>query len=221
MNITTEEIKILLVDDHQLMRQGLRKLLSNQSGLTVIGEAFNSQTVMEQIRTLAPHVVLMDIHLASESGVEITTRILAEFPSIKVIALSSDSELELVRQALNAGVSGYILKENNLDELIRAIHAVMDHRLYFSPEISSVVIKDFLKPGSDRPTAPPGMVLTHRERLLLQLIAEGKRNKEISVSLTVAVKSVETYRSRLMKKLGCAGTADLVRYAIRQGIIRA
>lgn len=225
MNNETGEIKILLVDDHQLMRQGLRQLISNIPGMNVVGEACNGQEALTQIKALTPDLVLMDIHLSDESGVEITRRALADCPSLKVLALSSDAELQLVLEALQAGVAGYIVKQNDSDELVRAIRAVMDHRLYLSPELSSAVIRDFMKSPSGMANtikvARTSRVLSDRERLLLQLVAQGKRNKEIAECLEVAVKSAETYRSRLMKKLGCGSTAELVRYAIREGIVEA
>ena len=221
MNPTPKETRILLVDDHRMMRQGLRQLLAVEPGLIVVGEAFNGQSAREQVRMLSPDLVLMDIHLPDESGVEITRQILAEFPAVKVIALSSDSAVEMVLLALRAGVSGYLLKENGADELIQAIHTVMDHRLYLSPEVSSAVVLKFNESSGREETKPAGTDLSERERMLLRLIADGNRNKEMAAALAVTVKSVETYRSRLQKKLGCAGTAKLVRYAIREGIAQA
>jgi DNA-binding NarL/FixJ family response regulator len=196
-------------------------LLAVEPGLIVVGDAGNGQSAREQVRALSPHLVLMDIHLRDESGVEITRQMLAEFPAVKVIALSSDSAVELVLQALRAGVAGYLLKENGADELVRAIHTVMDHRLYLSPAVSSAVILQFMESSSHVAVGPAGADLTERERMLLRLIAAGNRNKEMAAALAVTVKSVETYRSRLQKKLGCAGTAELVRYAIREGIAKA
>jgi len=221
MNKPPAEIRILLVDDHQLLRQGLRQLIAAQPGLTVVGEAFNRQSVMDQIPVAAPNLILMDLHLEHECGVEITRRILAEHPRVRVVALSGDADLKLVLEALHAGVSGYVVKENGSDELFRAVRAVMDNHLYLSPEVASAVIRDFMKSHQGRPAARAGGGLRDRERLLLRLVAEGKRNKEIAGEMAVTVKSVETYRSRLMRKLGCASAAELVRYAIREGIIQA
>jgi DNA-binding NarL/FixJ family response regulator len=221
MTANTREIRILLVDDHQMIREGLRRLIEDKPGLTVVGEAFSSETAMDQVRTAAPNLVLMDIHLPEESGLEITRRILAECPSVKVLALSGDSDPELVVQALRAGVSGYVIKKHGSDELLHAIQAAMDHRLYLSPELSSEVIKSFVHSSGETKAPPACVALSDRERLLLQWIAEGKRNKEIAEGLAVAVRSVETYRSRLMKKLGCASTPELVRYAVRKGIVQA
>jgi len=215
------EVKILLVGNQQMMRQGLRELIAGTPGLRVVGEAFDSQSAMDQIRTLAPHLVLMDIHRPGESEVENIRRMVEEFPSVKVIALSGSSELELVLQVLYAGVSGYVVKNHDFEELTRAIKAVMVHRLYLSPEVSGAVILDFLKTFTGRKPGRAGVILSDRERLLLRLIAEGKRNKEIAGDMVVTSKSAETYRYRLMKKLGCASVAELIRYAIREGIIQA
>jgi two-component system response regulator NreC len=215
-------IRILLVEDHQIMRQGLRQLISGRSDLAIVGEISDGRSVMDQMRNLAPDLVLMDLHLPSESGVEVTRRIRAEFPTVKVLAFSSDSDLQMIVRALEAGVAGYVLKDNGYDELIHAIQTVVDHRLYLSPEVSEIVIKEFMRRTPVRTTAEAvTSVLTERELLLLRLISEGKRNKEMAGTLNVTVKSVETYRSRLMKKLGCAATADLVRYAVRNGVVQA
>jgi len=209
----------LLVDDHQMMREGLRRLIAREPGLTVVGEASNGSSAREKVRDLAPHLVLMDIHLPGESGVDLTPGIIAEFPSVKVIVLSGDSTADLMLRALRAGASGYVIKKNGVAELIRAIHMVMDHRLYLSAEVSAAVISKFTESSSDG--GQTGMDLSGRERMLLRLVATGNHNQEIATALAVTVKSVETYRSRLQKKLGCGSTAELVRYAIREGIAQA
>lgn len=217
---SVKEIKILLVDNHQMVRQGLRLLIKEQPNMTVVGEASDRKSALEQVRSLSPDLVLMDVHLEGESGIEISRSLLAEFPSLKIIALSGDPDLAVVHDALQAGVSGYITKENSHEELVRAIRTVLDHRLYLSPEVASVVVVDYMKILNE-PAGLSKPVLTDRERQLLKLVAEGKRNKEIAEVLAVGVKSVETYRSRLMKKLNCASAADLTRYAIREGITTA
>jgi DNA-binding NarL/FixJ family response regulator len=200
-----------------MLRQGLRGLIDGTERLSVIGEAFDGPSAMEQIRALNPAVVLLDLYLPGESGKDLAKRVISEFPAVKVIALSDEADMELVRQTLRIGISGYILKENGCEELIRAIFAVVEGRIHLSPEISSAVIKDLMKVEAKGEPGSPS--LSNRERLLLRLIADGKRNKEIAETLGIAVKSAETYRLRLMKKLGCSGTADLVRYAIRENII--
>ena len=208
-----------MVDDHQMMRQGLRLLIQSQEDLELVGETSSGQTALELARTHSPTLVLMDIHLPGENGVEVSRKLLAEFPSLKIMILSADSDLELVEQALLAGVSGYVTKESGWEELLRAIRTVLDNRLYLSPEVASSVVNVHLdvlsgRKGGSKPA------LGNREKELLKLVAEGKRNKEIAIQMGVGVKSVETYRSRLMKKLGCSSPADLTRYAIREGIAK-
>jgi two-component system response regulator NreC len=201
----------------------LRELIAVHPGLRVVGEADSALAAFGKIRASAPppELVLMDLQLPGEGGVAVTRRLLAEFPAVRIIALSGDTELELLLDALYAGVSGYILKNDGVDELFRAIHAVMDQQLYLSPKVATAAIRNFMKSFTRRKPAPPGTVLSDRERLLLRLVAEGRRNKEIAGDMAVTAKSVETYRFRLMKKLGFASTAELIRYAIREGIVQA
>ena len=201
-----------------MMREGLRKLITIQGEFKVVGEAASSQAALEQARVQKPDVVLLDIHLPDRNGIETARQLRAELPSVRIIILSSDSDPQVVLDALHSGVSGYVLKVNSSEDLGRAIRSVMTGQLFLSAEVSCIVVQDFLKTVNDG-AAPFGReTLTEREKLLLKLVAEGKRNKEIADALDVGVKSVETYRSRLMKKLNCSGTAELTRYAIREGI---
>lgn len=215
--MTAPEIKILLVDDHRLMREGLRALLQQQPGLHVVGEAGESRSAVEQVHTTQPDVVIMDVHLPGENGIEVSVQLRAEFPHLKVIILSGDTELATIKKALQASVAGYLTKNDPPEEVIRALREVMDHRIHLSPEISGLVAQDYAhtlthQPPVEKPT------LSERERQLLRLVAEGKRNKEIAAALQVTAKSVETYRSRLMHKLNCNSAAELTRYALREGI---
>jgi len=215
------DIKILLVDNHQMMRQGLRQLISARPGLKVVGEAFGIPSAMEMLHTVAPQLVVLNIPLPGIGGVDMVRGFLDGFPAIKVVFLSGDAELELVLQLLHAGIAGYVLKENDSEELFRAIHAVMLFQLYLSPAVAALVIRDFMRRHGIRKPARTNLILSEREQWLLQLVAGGKRNKEIAGEMALATKSVETYRSRLMKKLGCGSTAELIRYAIRKNIIQA
>lgn len=215
MNAT--EIKILLVDDHRLMREGLRALLLNHPTLRVVGEAGGRLHALEQVRTTQPDVVVMDVHLPGENGIEIGAQILAEVPRTKIIILSGDVELATIQKALQTGISGYITKNDPPEEVIQAIHEVMDHRVHLSREVATIVAQDYARAMVNR-SAPEKPLLSERERLLLRLVAEGKRNKEIADALEVTAKSVETYRSRLMHKLNCNSAAELTRYALREGI---
>lgn len=216
--MNSKDIRIFLFDDHAILRLGVRKLIGEREGLMVVGEAPSSQAALEQVRALSPHVVIMDIHLDAENGIEVSRRILAEFPSLKIVVLSADSDLAVVTEALHVGVSAYVTKMSGPTELIRAIEAVMDHRIYLSPEVSLALVRDYMKTLGGRTIPASKPILTDRERHLLKLVAEGARNKTIAEALNVGVKSVETYRSRLMKKLGCASANELTRYALREGI---
>jgi DNA-binding NarL/FixJ family response regulator len=216
--MNASEIKVVLVDDHQILRAGMRRLLAEQPDFRIVGEAGDGQSAMNQIASGKPDVVVMDVHLPGEDGITLTQRVLAECPGVKVVALSADADLAIVHRALQAGVSAYVIKSNPPEDLQQAIREVMDQRVYLSPQIASLVVQDYLKVVVNPPAAAKP-VMTDREKLLLKLVAEGRRNKEIAEQMGVGVKSIETYRSRLMHKLGCASAADLTRYAIREGIV--
>lgn len=218
--MNSQDIRIMLVDDHQILRDGVRRMLAEQPGFQVVAEAGQCEAALAQVRLARPQIIVMDVHLPGPSGIETSRRILQEFPEVKVVVFTGETCLSTVRQALQAGVSAYLTKEGSPDELVRAIREVLDGRVYLSPSIASVVVQDYMNEVVHR-TASPKPVLTVRDRLLLKLVAEGKRNKEIADELQVEVKSVETYRSRLMRKLNCSSPADLTRFAIREGIITA
>ena len=154
------------------------------------------------------------------NGKELSRQLLAEHPRLKILILSSDSDIEQVKEVLKIGVAGYLLKENTDRELFRAVNAIMAGEVFLCPQVNAHFFKDFQKSAADIPT-PPKPTLTDRQRQLLQLIAEGKRTKEIAAQLNLGAKSVDIYRARLMKKLGCDSVAELVRYAIREGIAEA
>jgi two-component system response regulator NreC len=213
--------RILIVDDHAMVRSGLRLLFRDQAGMEVVGEAADGDQAFRLVGELSPDVVIMDLQMPGEGGVATSRRIREAHPVVRVVVLTSDCSLESVHAALNAGVSAYLVKENGPDDLVRAVRAAVDGRVYLCPEVASHVVGDYLKAMSGKtvPTQDDG--LTGREIELLRLLAEGKRSKEIAVSLGVETKSVEVYRSRLMKKLGCTSTVELARYAIREGIVKA
>lgn len=209
--------RIILADDHQIMREGLRSLLDKQQGIEVVGEAEEGRTTVRLVRDLSPDVVIMDIEMASLNGIEATRQIVAKTPEVKVIALSVHSDRRFIAEMLKAGASGYVLKECSFEELVRAIRAVMANRIYLSPGIADKVIKDYVHflPHADFSVFS---ILTEREREVLQLIAEGKNTKEIAFSLHVSVKTIETHRKRIMDKLGIHSIAELTKYAIREGL---
>lgn len=209
--------RILLADDHKIMREGLRSLLDKQPDIKVVGEAEEGRTTVRLVTDLSPDVVIMDIEMASLNGIDATRQIVAKTPKVKVIALSVHSDRRFIAEMLKAGASGYVLKDCSFEELVQAIRAVMANRIYLSPGIADRVIKDYVRflPHADFSVFS---ILTEREREVLQLIAEGKSTKKIALSLHVSVKTVETHRQRIMNKLDIHSIAELTKYAIREGL---
>jgi DNA-binding NarL/FixJ family response regulator len=210
--------RILLVDDHRILRDGLRALLARHHEFRVIGEAGDGASTLRAVRSQPPDLVLLDVHLPDMSGIEVARRILAVFPEIKVVVLSSDHSHDCVHEALLAGVSGYVLKDNATDELVRALHAVAAGQLYLCPEVSTDIVASY-RNGLLPNVAPPQPLLSERELQVLKLLADGLRTKEIADNLGIGAKSVETYRARLMGKLKLGSVAELTRYAVREGIV--
>jgi DNA-binding NarL/FixJ family response regulator len=207
-------IRVLLVDDHKIVREGLRSILQHDLKMDVIAQADTGAAAVELAATLNPDLVIMDISMPDLNGMEATRRILGENPSMKVIALSMHSDERFVAEMLKAGASAYLLKECALDELDRAIHAVMASQTYISPAIAGAVVKDYLQHLAKKQSS----VLTPREREVLQLIAEGKSAKQAAFQLNVSVKTVETHRKHIMEKLDIFTVAELTKYAIRAGV---
>ena len=218
--MTVMNLKLLLVDDHPMLRHGLCGAIAQQSEFTVVGEASTGAQAVTLTRETVPDLVVMDIHLPDMSGVEATRQILAAQPAVKIIIYSSDPSRKLVDEAVQAGACGYVSKGGDLDELLLAIETVMSGKLYLSPVVATEILQDYRKGLIDGAEAPKPF-LSEREKELARLVAEGRRNKEIADELKISTKSVETYRARLMKKIGCASSAQLVRYAIREGITAA
>jgi DNA-binding NarL/FixJ family response regulator len=210
-------IRILLLDDHQLFRTGLRMILAQAPGMEVVGDAGTGTAALELAQRTEPDVVVADIHLPGEDGITVAGCIMEKCPGAKVVFLSSDADPLLVRRALDLGGRGYLLKDNAAQDLIRAIEGVMQGGIYLCPEVAAAYIQLSRHDRHEPPAAPPP--LSERENAVLRLLAEGLRNKEIAARLKVGTKSVETYRSRLMKKLGYHSTAELVRHAIREGLV--
>jgi DNA-binding NarL/FixJ family response regulator len=210
-------IKILLADDHKIMRAGLRSLLEKEHDMKVIAEASQGRTAVRLAREHAPDVVIIDITMPDLNGVEASHQILAENPETKVVALSMHSDEQFVAGMLKAGASGYLLKDCAADELCHAIRAVMAGETYLSPKIASIVVEDYRRDLSKSElTHPPE--LTSREREVLQLVAEGRTSKNIAERLHVSVKTIEAHRQQIMDKLNIRTVAGLTKYAIRKGI---
>lgn len=208
---------ILLVDDHQLMRDGLCALLEDQQTIEIVGDAANGRDAIEKVGELQPDVVLMDVGLPDLNGIEATRRVKAACTDIRVIALSMHADKRYVVEMFKAGASGYLLKNCASDELVRAIETVNRGAFYLSPSISSVVIEQLT--GNVESTAESAYSkLTNREREVLQLLAEGKTSKQIAACLGLAVRTIETHRREIMRKLDLRSVAALTKYAIREGL---
>ncbi len=210
-------IKVLLVDDHQIVRDGIRNLLEKEPDIEVVGQAEDGREAMRLMRDLAPEVVIMDIVMPDLNGIEATHQILNEYPDTKIIALSMHSDRRFVAKMLAAGASGYMLKNCAFSELIRAIHIVKDNQAYLSPGIAEIVTKEYVRHLSEANFSNPS-VLTEREREVLQLLAEGRSTREVALRLHVSVKTVETHRRQIMRKLNINSLAELIKYAVREGL---
>jgi len=208
-------IRILLADDHKITRQGLRSLIDEQPDMEVVAEAEEGRTAVRLARELVPNVVIMDVSMPDLNGMEATRQIVAEFPNIKIIALSMHSDSLFVTEMLRSGASGYLLKDCAFEELERAIRAVMDNKTFLSPTISGVVVDDYLHRLSKADFSDS---LSDREREVLQLMAEGNSTKQIALKLHISTKTVETHRRQIMNKLDIHTVAELTKYAIRKGL---
>jgi len=210
-------IRILLADDHKIVRDGLRALIEKQSGMEVIAEAGDGRSTVQMVQELLPNLVIMDIAMPDMNGIEATRQITATAPNIKIVALSMHSDKRFVAEMLKAGASGYLLKDCAFEELDNAIRAVIANRIYLSPKLADIIIKDYTRlfPKTEFSVFS---ILTLREREVLQLLAEGKTTKEISSSLNISAKTVETYRKQIMDKLDIHSIAELTKYAVREGL---
>jgi DNA-binding NarL/FixJ family response regulator len=215
--MTMKTTRVLLADDHALVRAGIRALLEKMTGIEVVAEAGDGREALELIKRQLPHVVLMDIAIPGLNGLEALARATKEFRAVKVIILSMHANKDYVQQALRVGACGYLLKDAAVAELELALRAVSCGETYLSPRISKRVIDSYLERlANERPVREE---LTPRQREIVQLIAEGKNTKEIAFLLKVSVKTVEAHRAQLMDRLGIHHVAGLVRYAMRVGLV--
>ena len=210
-------IKVLLADDHKIIRDGLRSLIERHPEMEVVGEAEDGRTTVQLARELEPDVVIMDISMPDLNGIDATHQILADVPGIKVIALSMHSDKRFVVGMFKAGASGYLLKDCAFDELEQAVKTVLADQTYLSPKIATVVIKNYVPQVLTDDTSVFS-VMTAREREVLQLLAEGKTTKQIASELFLSVKTIETYRQKIMDRLDIHNLADLIKFAIREGL---
>lgn len=211
-------ISVYVADDHAIIRDGLRLILESQGDIIVVGEAANGRQTVEEVKKLCPDIVIMDIAMPDLNGIDATNQIAEICPSTNVIILSVFDTSEYIFKALKAGAKGYILKESAGEEVVKAIRKVKSGQHYLSQEISETVVTDYIKHRGTDEEKSPFKILSNREREILQLIVEGKSNKEISDILFISPKTVETYKSRIMQKLDIRDVPSLVRYAIKHGI---
>ncbi|MDX1953085.1 MAG: response regulator transcription factor [Verrucomicrobiota bacterium] len=210
-------IRIILVDDHKLMREGLASLLEKHAGLSVIAQTENGRTAIQLTQKLSPDIVVMDVSMPDLNGIDATRQIISRSPGTKVVALSMHSDKQFVVEMFRAGASGYILKDAALEDLANAIRTVVREQTYVLPKIAGLDVEDFmLQTSSPELLITPR--LTEREREVLQLMSEGKGTKEIAAELHLSAKTVETHRQHLMDKLEIYTVAELTKYAIREGI---
>jgi DNA-binding NarL/FixJ family response regulator len=219
MTVAARKTRVLVADDHTIVRQGLRSILESESDMKVVGEAADGREAVRKAVVLAPDVVVMDVSMPRMNGLEATARILKENQRVRVLALTMHNSEEYVYSLLKAGARGYLLKESAAAELVEAIRAVQGGGTYLHPSISVKVVNEYLK--RPHPGTRPGRddVLTAREREVLQLIAEGNTNKEIAGQLMLSVKTIENHRTRIMDKLEIHNVAGLTRYAISRGMV--
>ncbi len=210
-------IRVLLADDHKIIRQGLRSLLEKQQGMEVVAEAEDGRSAVRLAAELAPDVVIMDVTMPDLNGFEATKQIISKSPDIKVVALSMHSDSLFVTEMLKSGAAGYLLKDCAFEELAKAIRTVLDNKIYLSPAISGVVLEDYIQRLSKTSFSSPD-VISDREREVLQLMAEGYSTKKIAQKLHISVKTVETHRRQMMSKLDIHTIAELTKYAIRKGL---
>ena len=215
-------VRVLVADDHEVVRRGLASLLREQPGWEVCGEAVTGREAVEKVKKLKPNVAVLDISMPELNGLDATRQILKSVPKTEVLILTMHDSEYLIREVLNAGAHGYVLKSDAGRDLVAAVDALHHHKPFFTSKVSRMVLEGYLKHDRARAAGPAGdrSSLTPREREILQLLAEGKSNKEVASTLEVSVKTVETHRTNIMHKLDMHSLSDLVRYAIRNKIIQ-
>jgi two-component system response regulator NreC len=213
------EIRIVLADDHTLVRHGLRLMLEREPGLKVVAEAANGKEALQAVETSLPHVIVMDLAMPLLNGIEAARQIHLKFPATSIVVLSMHSDESYVLRALKAGARAYLLKDSADSDLINAIRAVTEGKAFFSPAISRVLVEDYVRQLQEKGVDDSYELLTSREREVLQLLGEGKSNKEVANLLNLSPYTVETHRSNLMEKLNLHNVPDLILYAVRKGVI--
>jgi DNA-binding NarL/FixJ family response regulator len=214
------KLRIVIVDDHQLLREGLKSLLEGEPDMEVVGEAENGHESVRLVKQLKPDLVVMDVGMPGLNGMDATRQVLADNPGVKVLALSMHTDRRFASGMLQAGASGYLLKDAAYDELIRALRTVAGGKTYLSSAITEVVVEDYVQRlgGGEGGAGTAFSVLSAREREVLQAMAEGRSTKEIAAGLHVSAKTVESHRMQIMNKLDIHSVAELTKYAVREGL---
>ena len=211
-------IRILLADDHDIVRRGLKDLLEAEAGWQIVGEAATGRLAVEKAKALKPDVVILDLRMPELNGLEATRQIRRSLPETEILILTMDDSEQLARTVLEAGARGYLLKSDAGRDLVAAVDSLRQHRPYFTSAIARMVLQGFLKEGSTEAPGAPADPLSAREREIVQLLAEGKSNKQVAAALGISVKTAETHRANIMRKLHLHSTSDLVHYAVRNRI---
>jgi RNA polymerase sigma factor (sigma-70 family) len=213
------ELRLLIGDDHTLFRHGLRRILEDRQDWELVAEADDGRAAVRKAVALKPDVAILDIGMPQLNGIDATRQIVRKVPSVRVLILSMHSDETYVTRALNAGATGYILKDSAGKDLLRAVAAVAEGRSFFSPAVSKLMLDDFVRRAAKTEVADRYESLSDREREILQLVAEGRSNKEVAALLEISSATVETHRARILQKLDVHNTAELVLYAVRKGVI--
>jgi RNA polymerase sigma factor (sigma-70 family) len=214
-----KKIRVLIADDHGIVRTGLRLQLDRHDDLEVVGESCDGRDAVRMAEELSPDIVVMDIAMPNLNGIQATEQLVKKNPELGVIVLSMHSDESYVLRALAAGARGYLLKDNAEVDLYRAVHDVARGKPFFSPAIANALLEDYMRQMQQRGLHDSYDLLTDREKEILQLLAEGKSNKEVATILNVSTNTVETHRTRLMQKLNLHSAAEIVLYAVRKGIV--
>lgn len=210
-------IRVLLVDDHQLMREGLRKILASASGIEVVGEAEDGRSALAAVAEFRPHVVVMDVAMNGMNGIDATQHLRKDHPEVKVVALSTHADKRYVRNMIRAGAAAYVLKESASEDLLRAVRAAARGEHYLSPQITGCLLESWTVPQAPESSSVYEL-LGEREREVLRLLSEGKTSKEIAGQLALSIKTVETHRRNITNKVGLHSIAELTKYAVREGL---
>ncbi len=213
-------VRILVADDHEIVRRGLRALLEAQPNWEIVAEAITGREAIDQARQTTPDVAIIDVGMPELNGLEATRQILKVLPQTEVLILTMHENEQIVREVLDAGARGYVLKSDAGRDLVAAVEALCQHRTFFSSKISELLLTSYIRhPERGEPHESPRGRLTAREREIVQLLAEGKSNKEVAASLNISIKTAETHRTNIMNKLDLRSITELVRYAVRNNIV--